>query len=57
MAATHIIPGESSLNRDLFGPIAKGKKVITIRKKTKGIKNVADFLKDKIRSLLRTSKK
>jgi len=49
-AATQMTPGERELRKEFSVPNAKGKRLITIRKKTKGIRKVAIFLKDRARS-------
>ena len=54
-AATQITPEDKELKKDPSVPRAKGKRVITIRKNTKGIMKVAIFLKESIKSLFRTS--
>ena len=54
-AATQITPEDKVLKKEPSVPSAKGKRVITIRKKTKGIIKVAIFLKERTKSLFRTS--
>ena len=54
-AATQITPEDKVLKKEPSVPNAKGKRVITIRKKTKGTIKVAIFLKERTKSLFKTS--
>ena len=54
-AATQITTEDKVLKKEPSVPNAKGKRVITIRKKTKGTIKVAIFLKESTKSLFRTS--